>query len=308
MKKILFILSMVLLMPNAALAAAPAADAPASTWLSWLKSGKPTREKVLRARQYVRSQWGCMTGRVQCSPQKKYALRALAAAVTAAAAAGIGVGLRAITGADDGKASETPEQRAARMREVHAGVLAQHAAATPAVVVDDYGVDEKNAYDEVMKAGKEISQQYNQFTFQFVNFEGANAKARDIISKLNWQDDKALNKAMLAGVNKAIDELIGKSYRAISVPEYDSFEYQRRDEQYRKTEEPAYREYKQFAAGVAAQLEADGGPSLPASITGVDNVDDAAFAAAGAADLPPPPVGSDSSGSGSDDDDDILIG
>ncbi len=100
MKKMLFVLSMVLLMPSATQAAAPAADAPASTWLSWLKSGKPTREKVLRARQYVRSQWGCMTGRVQCSPQKKYALRALATAVTAAAAAGIGYGVKELYARD----------------------------------------------------------------------------------------------------------------------------------------------------------------------------------------------------------------
>ncbi len=97
MKKVLLILSMVLLIPNAALAAAPAADAPVSAWASWFKNlRRPARKDLLTARQYVRSQWGCMTGRVQCSTKKKYALRALATAITTAAATGIGVGAKAV--------------------------------------------------------------------------------------------------------------------------------------------------------------------------------------------------------------------
>lgn len=91
MNKILFALSVLCIVPSYSVAAqsAPLPSDNPSAWLSWFKSGRPTREKVLEARQFIASKWRCIRHGQGCNARQRRALRALASAIGTALAAGV---------------------------------------------------------------------------------------------------------------------------------------------------------------------------------------------------------------------------
>ncbi len=94
MKRIsLIVLVCLLAAPSATMAAqaaAPAQNAPISTWTAWFKSlRRPTRADALRAQRFVKSKWRCMVREQGCSKAERNSLRALAAAVAGAVGYGV---------------------------------------------------------------------------------------------------------------------------------------------------------------------------------------------------------------------------
>ena len=99
MKRVsLIVLVCLLAVPSATMAAqaaAPAHDAPISTWTAWFKSlRRPTRADALRAQRFVKSKWRCMVRGQGCSKAERNSLRALAAAAAAAVAGAVGYGVK----------------------------------------------------------------------------------------------------------------------------------------------------------------------------------------------------------------------
>ena len=86
MKKILLVISVLLLIPSYSIAdqaATPAHDATPSAWLGWFKSlRRPTKQDAVRAWHYVQSKWRCMMHGEKCSKRHRNALRTLSAITT----------------------------------------------------------------------------------------------------------------------------------------------------------------------------------------------------------------------------------
>lgn len=119
MKRIsLIVLVCLLAVPSATMAAqaaAPANDAPISTWTSWFKSlRRPTRADALRAQQFVRSKWRCMVRGQGCSATERNSLRALAGAAAAAVAGAVGYGVKRYRDQQESEAQWQAKVRAAQ--------------------------------------------------------------------------------------------------------------------------------------------------------------------------------------------------
>ncbi len=129
MKRVsLIVLVCLLAVPSATMAAqaaAPAQNAPISTWTAWFKSlRRPTRADALRAQQFVKSKWQCMRRGKGCSKAERNSLRALAAAAAAAVAGAVGYGVKRHRDQQESKAQERAQtQKEARFRLIGGGVI-----------------------------------------------------------------------------------------------------------------------------------------------------------------------------------------
>ncbi len=130
MKKILFLLSLFILIPSYSnpAQAVPMHNAPASTWFRWFKNlRKPTRKDLLIIRQYLQSQWRCVTGHTKCSKRKKQTLQALTAAIAVGTIATIGYKAKSLINSGYKAKSIDPKKRTDLRNAISAARLAAQA-------------------------------------------------------------------------------------------------------------------------------------------------------------------------------------